>query len=221
MRKTLFFIFIFSSIVINAEEIYQNFIQVYGEGPVGQHMIGFDVKEYSKEDAVTYAKKEISEFLSGMVYGYSFTYKIENKLNHSEGYFEIAALAVIKDIEKNTRLTQFEESKTALRFQALYRLTEDQKSYLKGFQSSLAKFSKGEAKKNMLGEWGIRLETYKEALKSAILNEAKSKIRARPLYIKGKILLKNSPKISLISGEWRTQVETHIIITDIQYEDVY
>lgn len=156
-----------------------------------------------------------------MLYGYSFIYKVENKLNHSQGYFELTPLAKIKDLEKNVQLTQFEESQQSLKFQALYRLNEDQRNFVNGFQSSLAKFSIGEARKNWVGEWNIRLETFKEAMKNAVLNEARNQIKARPLFIKGRILLKNNPEISLISGEWRVRVETHLIIQDVTYEDVH
>ena len=71
------------------------------------------------------------------------------------------------------------------------------------------------------GDWKIRLETFKEAMNNAVLNAARNQIKARPLFIKGRILLKKSPEISLISGEWRVRVETHLIIQDVTFEDVH
>jgi hypothetical protein len=221
VKKFFILIFIFNLFSLYPDLIYQNYIQVYGEGPVGRYLLGKDVKVYTKDDAVNLAKDEIREFLAGMLYGYAFVYKVENKLNHSQGFFELTPLAKIKDLEKNVELTQFEESSVSLRFQALYRLKDDQKSFVNGFQSSLAKFSVGEARKNSIGEWNLRLEAYKDAMKNAVLNEARLKIKARPLFIKGRILLKNSPTITLISGDWRARVETHLIIQEVTYEDVY
>jgi hypothetical protein len=220
--KIFFFLFIITNLnTIYPDLIYKNYIQVYGEGPVGRYLLGKEVKVYTKDDAVNYAKDEIREFLAGMLYGYSFIYKVENKLNHSQGYFELTPLVKIKDLEKNVQLTQFEEKEQSLKFQALYRLNEDQRNFVNGFQSSLAKFSEGESRENWIGDWNIRLEAYKEAMKNAILNSARNQIIARPLFIKGRILLKNSPEINLISGEWRVRVETHLIIQEINYEDVH
>jgi len=218
--KTILVLLLINTAVFNSQEITKSFVQVYGEGPVGRHLLGTEVKVYSKEDAVNLAKTEIEEFLSAMVYGYTFLYKIENKFTHSEGYFELTPVAKIKNIEKNTTLTQLEESRLFLRFQALYRPTDDQKTFIMGFNSSLAKYTAGEGRKNWIGEWNIRIDAYKDAIKNAILNHAKGKIKARPLYIKGRVLLKNSPIIVLDSGEWRAKVEVNLIIQEITYEEL-
>ncbi len=53
------------------------------------------------------------------------------------------------------------------------------------------------------------------------MSEAKNRLKARPLYIKGRLLLKESPQFRIISGEWVARVEAHIIIKDIEYQDVY
>lgn len=204
-----------------SNQIYQNYVQVYGEGPIGRHLIGFDVQVYSKEDAVELARKEIMEFLSGCIYGYSFVYKVENKLSHSEGYFDLKRTVQLKEKDINITLTQLEESDLTLRLQAKYRLTDDQKNYIMGFQSSIAKFSIGEASGKIDKDWGNRLDIYKNAIRNSVLNEAKIRLKARPLYIKGRILLIESPIIGLISGEWNIRVKTHVVINEITYEDVY
>ena len=59
------------------DAINQSYIQVYGEGTLGQYLNGFKTSRYSKEDAVLFAKSEIIEFLSGMLYGYTFNYKVK------------------------------------------------------------------------------------------------------------------------------------------------
>ena len=172
-----------------SNQIYQNYIQVYGEGPIGRHLVGFDVLVYSKEDAVELARNEIMEFLSGSIYGYSFIYKVENNLDHSKGYFDLKPVVKLKEDDRNITLKQLEESNLTLRLQALYRLTDDQKNYINGFQSSIAKFSIGNATGDLNKDWKNRLEIYKNALKDSVLNEAKKRLKARPLYLKGKILL--------------------------------
>jgi hypothetical protein len=221
--KRLVYIISFSIILslLFPNQIYQNYVQVYGEGPVGRHLVGFNVIVYSKEDGVELARKEIMEFLSGCIYGYSFIYKVENKLSHSEGYFDLIPLVKLKENDINLTLTQLEENDLTLRLQAKYRLTDDQKNYIMGFQSSIAKFSMGEASEKIDKDWSKRLEIYKNAIRNSVLNEAKKRLKARPLYIKGRILLIESPTTGIISGEWNIRVKTHVIINEITYEDVY
>ena len=100
-------------------------------------------------------------------------------------------------------------------------MNEDQKLYLAGFQSSLAKMNIGEASDSSANTWDKRLSIYKDALKNAVLNEAKIRLKARPLFIKGRLLLKESPVISIVSGQWRIRTEVHIILEEIKYQDIY
>ncbi len=222
MKKIIIlFCFIINFSLLFPNQIYKNYVQVYGEGPIGRHLVGFEVLEFSKEDAVELARKEIMEFLAGSIYGYSFIYKVENNLSHSKGFFELIPLIKLKEKDINISLTQLEESDITIRLQALYRLTDDQKNYIMGFQSSYAKFSVGEATGPIDKDWGKRIEIYKEAIRNSILNEAKKRLKARPLYIKGKVLIIESPLIGLVSGEWNIRVKTHVAIKEISYEDVY
>jgi len=218
-RISLFFI-IFCSFFAYSDDIYTNYVQVFGEGPVGQQILGFETKTYTKDEAVGIAKTEVLEFLSGMVFGYNFTYKVENPLNKSQGYFDLKNIVIIKE-DRNLTLTQLEESQISIRIQALYRLNENQKSYIRGFGSSIAKNSFGTSSDTWVASWDKRFEVYKDALRNAVLNGAKKNIKSRPLFIKGKILLAESPKFRVLSGEWNATVKINLIITDIKYADVY
>jgi len=221
--KRLFFLLtavVFSG-YIYAEGAYQNFIQIYGEGPYGRHPVKFDAKVYTKTDAVMYAKREIFEFLSGMIYGYNFTYKVENKINNTKGYFDIAPIGKINEKDPNLTLSQVEESQISIRIQAEYRLSENQKKYMSGFKSVLSKMAGGESSESWADDWSKRLEVYKNALENTILNAARKSIKSRPLYVKGKILLEDSPKFFIKSGEWRCIIKAHIMILDASYIDSY
>jgi|GEM_PF-1270906 len=260
MKNIIIALFFFLSIqLIITDEINQNYIQIFGEGPIGQYIKGLETKRYTKEDALNYAKNEILEYLSAMVYGYNFVYKVENKLNESEGFFDLENIYKFKSIEKIVKLTQvevpedyeikkeiknekdkieedqndffisiddkknkhFQIEDLLIRFRGIYRLSEDQKYYIKGFQSSLAKMSMGEAKGSWLEEWDTRLKIYKDALRNAVLNEAKRRLKSRPLYIKGKILLIESPRFFMVSGEWVARVKIHVIILEVDYKENY
>lgn len=221
--KRVLLIFVFLNILILSFpiDVYINYVQAYGEGPTGKYLIGSGSKDYSEEDAVEYARSEIIEFLSGMIYGYNFKYKVDNRITGRKGYFELESITKIKIKDKNIKLTQVEEKKDALRLQATYRLSEDQKTYIRGFHSSLAKMSIGEAVGSWVDDWPKRLDVYKDALQNAVLNEARLRLKSRPMLLEGKIQLIESPFFGVVSGQWKVRVRTNIRISNIVYEDVY
>ncbi|HOV14962.1 MAG TPA: hypothetical protein PK771_11800 [Spirochaetota bacterium] len=222
LRINLILIYIFIVYSLHSIEIYTHFIQIYGEGPLGQHIVDFVPKYYEKEESIKLAKDEVLEYLSGMIYGYNFSYKVENNITGAKGYFELIPLVKLKENDKNLTLSQLEESNISIRVQATYRLNEDQKNHIKGFQSVIARMSMGESTDSFTAnEWTNRFNVYKNSVRNAVLNSARKDIKSRPNYITGKILLAESPKYSIISGEWRCIVKIHLIIKDVTYNDVY
>jgi len=209
------------SFSIYTNEINQSYVQIYGEGPKGRILTGFDVKSYKIEESVQYAKNEVLEFLSGMVYGYNFVYRVENKVNKTKGYFELIPISKIKNTDKNFTLSQYEESQISIRVQGIYRLNKNQKDYIRGFQGSIAKTASGTGFSKWETDWTKRFEAYKDAIRDAVLNSARKSIKSRPQYIKGKVLLVDSPLYSVLAGEWRVIVKVHLIITSIKYIDSY
>lgn len=222
IKSCLIIFYSFISFIFYSDDIYTHFVQVYGEGPIGQYIVNFTPKDYTKEDSVSFARKEIMEFLSGMIYGYNFIYKVENNITGSNGYFDLVPLVKLSEYDKNIKITQLQEANISMRFQATYRLNDDQKNFIKGFQSVIAKMSSGSSTGSFPEEeWENRINVYKDALRDAVLNGAKKDLKSRPNFIKGRILLAESPKFSIISGDWRAIVKIHLIINEVTYNDTY
>ena len=221
MKAVYKIISLFIIFSLYSNEINQNYVQVYGEGPKGRIPTGFEVRTYTIEDSVKYAKNEVLEFLSGMVYGYNFVYRVENKINNTKGYFELVPISQIKNTDKNFTLSQYEESQISIRVQGTYRLNQNQKDYIRGFQASIAKSASGTGFSKWEADWTKRFDAYKDAIRDAVLNSARKSIKSRPQYIKGKVLIADSPLYSIISGQWRVIVKVHLIITDVKYIDSY
>jgi len=166
------------------EDSLKSYIQIYGEGPKGQLQLGFETKTYSKEDTTEFCRAEIMEFLSAMIYGYNFDYKIENKINNTKGFFNLENIVNLRKDDKNIRFTEVLEYENSLKIKCIYRLNDDQKIYHAGYQSLSSRSSAGESFGDIYGGWETRLKTYKEAIKNSILNAAKKNIKSRPLYVK-------------------------------------
>ncbi len=223
MKKTILILFILLPVFLfPSEDYYKNYIQAYGEGPIGQYMNGMRTVTYSKEQGVEIAVKELQEFLSGMIYGYYFEYKVENRLDDSKGFFDVKNLAVIK-LKDNPffKYSQLQESAGSIRLQGTYRLSDDQKTYINGFNSSLAVMSMGEASGPWIGDWENRMDIFRNALRNAVLNEAKKTLKSRPLYLKGKLRLRESPVFFVKNGNWYARVIVDVMISDVSYRENY
>jgi hypothetical protein len=222
IRKIFIFILTISlCIPADADDIYRNYVEVLGEGPVGGRFIGFETKYYTLEEGVEFARTEILNFVSGMIFGYDFVYKVENPLNKSEGYFDMTPVSSIRKDDKNLKVIQLEESQTSIRVQGQYRLNEDQKTYIRGFGASKAFMSMGEAYETWVGPWDKRIDTVKDAVRNAVLNGARKNLKSRPLYIKGKLVFSESPHLYVVSGQWRAVVKINLVISEVQYMDTY
>ncbi len=168
---TLYLFSIFSLPQLFGQSISKSYIQVYGEGKIGQHF-NKDLNEvwFTTEDAVLMAQSEIFEFIAGMVYGYRFELTTENPVTGRKGFFDITKISGIRRNDPNLKLSQLEESPTSLKLQATYRLHEAQKNYINGFMGSEGQLTKGTGRCEYQLDWGKRIDAYKEAINSGIIN---------------------------------------------------
>jgi hypothetical protein len=223
--KNIFLFAFFCLFILNIRtetQIYQNYILIYGEGPIGQNYgDNFNVITYSKQEAVQLAKFDILSFLSGMLYGYKFKIEVENPLNGRQGYFEEQAVTLINEKDKNLTLRQLQEAFNRLKIQAIYRLREDHKNFLAAVNSLSTTFAVGEA----LGEggldWDQRNVVLKSAVKNAIIEAARKKYKSRPLFISGKYYLRETPLFFITDGQWRVNVKLNLVLQDVSYQNSY
>lgn len=201
----------------SSREVFENYIIIYGEGPFGQHPIGFEVRNYSRNDAENMAINEIAVFMSGMIYGYKFEYQPENPIDKRKDFFELTPVHLLKVKDKNFDFRQYEISQMSIRVQGIYRLYDDQKSFINGFRSPKVVTSQGIHDLLSSQDWDNRYKSFELAVKDAILNYARTSLKSRPLNIKGRLTLTESPKFSIMSGAWRVRVRINLIIDEIDY----
>lgn len=219
---TILFYLSLTTPILNAEsEIYENYIVIYGEGPHGQHPKGFDVITYTKKNAEDIAKSEISTYMSGMIYGYKFEYQVDNPVNKREEYFDLKPTHKLNVNDPNFTYRQYEISQMSIRVQGIYRLFDDQKSYMTGYKSLSGSSSQGIYNEYDSQDWDNRYKSFEQAVKNSILNYAKSNIKSRPETITGRLILRQSPKFYIVSGRWKVMVSTNIVIDEIKYQNSF
>ena len=154
--------------------------------------------------------------------------EIEN--NESDFYKKKHFKLVYKsaELQKNSRGTSagtYEEIESDLRdrkrFKLTYKLLEAQKSHRKNFTGTLAESSKGEDLSQNCQYWDLRNTAFENAVKNAVLNKARKNIKSRPEYISGKVMLKESPQITINNGLWRAIVYVSIRFDEVTYQASY
>ncbi|MCG8569217.1 MAG: hypothetical protein MJB14_03680 [Spirochaetes bacterium] len=224
MKKILFYHYIsffLGFFLFSQTQIHQNYIVLYSEGPFGQHYTyedDFTVTTYSEADAVRLAKKDTLEYLSAIIYGYRFDYQIENKFINRSSRFHVQLISQINEADNNLTLRQLEKEENTYRFQALYQLRNDHKQFIKGIQALSAQYSGGQAIGTEGLAWDQRTVVFHKALQEAILYKARKKIKSRPLNIKGKVFLKETPLFFIVEGNWRVVVKVNVIIEKVTYQ---
>lgn len=124
--------------------------------------------------------------------------------------------------ERNVVFEEIEsELRDRKRFKLTYKLMEQQKNRRKNFAGTLAESSKGEDLSQNCQYWDLRNAAFENAVKNAILNKARKNTKSRPEYISGKVMLKESPQITINSGLWRVIVNVSIKFDEITYQTSY
>lgn len=207
----------------NAEPFpHETYIVSYAEAPIGRHPIDLSSHYYSETECNEMAKKEAENFAAGQIYGYSFEFQVENPITKRGEYFKLTP-ELIPDF--SGRNVTFEEIGSELRdrkrFKLTYKLLEQQKNRRKNFAGTLAESSKGEDLSQNCQYWDLRNAAFENAVKNAILNKARKNIKSRPEYISGKVILKESPQITINSGLWRVIVYVSIKFDEVTYQTSY
>lgn len=222
LRKySILFYLALTTLICAQDGVYENHIVIYGEGPIGQVITGFEVATFSEQDAINIAKTEIGEFLSGMIYGYTFDYQLDNPITKRSKRIELINTIKIKITDPNFTFRQAEKSDRSLRLQGIYRLREDQINFRSGFASSTGVTTMGRSVSFQSNDYNNRLLSVKEAIEDAIQNQARRDYKSRPERLRGRLILIGSPRINLISGSWNTTVKIHLIISEVKYQENY
>ncbi len=147
--------------------------------------------------------KEVGPFLiSGMVYGWNFTYTPSDKLRNVEEILEITEIVDFSFAKnlivysetwiQNNRLNcwcEYTRNESQIQNYYLWASIQNPVIHGKGYGSIYDGFD------------GLK-NAAKDALKDAIRNYYRSAIKNKPKEITGRVLIKNEPIIGIVSGQY-------------------
>jgi hypothetical protein len=175
----------------------------------------------TEEESYKLIFEEARFILSGMIYGFQFTYIPSDKTRGVEEFFEVTPIAEIPWSDKNLRLIHREISENRLYGRFTYELEPFQESRLKSWQTLTipSAMGKGEGKINR----GMREKKTAafQAIKDAIRNFLRPRILNKPREIKGEAIFLECPESIIRAGNYSTTVKVKIDIKKVVPYTIY
>lgn len=156
----------------------------------------------------------IIEIISGMIYGWNFTYIPSDYKREIDESFTLSPIALIK---KGDPAMSFRSNrvKNYIMYQNIvFRLQKFQIERLRSWKSTINKTSTGEGTESTLLENGQSL-SLTNALKDSIKKEFQSRGKDKPRKIEGQMLLNEIPRQFIGPGTFTSQVNVILIYKEI------
>lgn len=162
-------------------------------------------EKYSLEDSFLYPIKRIKELapylLEGMVYGWDFVYVPSDKLRGVREYFE---KNVIKPLDTGGRIVykypEIYDGK--LRVWVEFNRTQEMLSYLRYWEAAEHDKMHGSGRAPLKNGFDGIGEACDNALKNAVREYFRTKVKNKPKEIRGRVLIQRQPRITTGSGQY-------------------
>lgn len=212
IKKVLLFLLLVSSLNIFSSD---SFIAGVFINPVNRY---FDMDmEANNNDFPVEEEflKDIIEVVSGMIYGWKFTYVPSDIKREIKEIYTLEPIASIKFGDPNMNFRDNWVKDYIMYQNIVFNLNDFQKKRIKSWNTTVVPSSYGEGEFSLHDPEGKTL-SLREAIKDSVKREFQSRGKDKPRSIEGQILLKENPRVFINSGYFKTQVEVLLIYKDIE-----
>ena len=176
----------------------------------------FDDKPPKQNIPPKEALNELSRYiLSGMIYGWKFSYTPYDKKRNVQEFFELMPIFQIEKNDKNFFITDVEIKYPFCYCWAEYGIPESKAIRLEFWKSISHKTVKGRGMGERSDELKGVYNAYTEAAKNAIREYARKFVKNKPKEISGEMLIKNNPRLYIESGLFKAELELYLHIEEI------
>ena len=159
------------------------------------------------EGAITRIKEQSSYIISGMTYGWNFSYTPSDKLRGVQEYFEMKPIQVLGEDAKNIRYENLFFDDNYVRCTVEFSRSPDMIHALKRWVSvvnpKISSFGEGSASEGFEGFQ----KAFADAAKNAIRSWAQGKTKNKPKEIEGSLLLRGEPSIKIENGFYKVKLD--------------
>jgi hypothetical protein len=169
----------------------------------------------SKSKAAEQILTEARFIISGMIYGFDFSYVPLDKKRNVPEQFEITPIAQIPWGDKNLEIIDAEQRERKLYTKVQYTLAEFQMSRRNAWLSNAIPSAMGSGQGNLFRSFSEKITSYEQAIKNAIRNLLKPQHFNKPRQIRGQALIEEAPHIYITSGTYVSQLKVKLQISEI------
>jgi hypothetical protein len=187
--------------------------------------------------ARTWAVEEAALFFSAMIYGWSFSYEVEERARGIAGGFTLESEGTVRFGDPGFFATDAEIRSGRLSMWADYRLTELQKRRVNSWRTGLTRnlqaigYSNLDAAGSAAAEAGTELNgpadgkpvdwiaskkvALEDAAKTGIRTMLRGRERNRPKEVRGFIALADFPRYFMSKGRWAVTARFRVDVTEV------
>jgi hypothetical protein len=172
----------------------------------------------STEAAQKRVLEEAREILSGMIYGFRFSYTPDDKTRQINEEFTLTPVAEILWGDPNMRITDAYVRDTFLFVKVFYGLEDFQFARRRAWASNSVDSSSG------VGEYSVfiapspegKRRAFQEALKNAVRNALRPVYFNKPREVTGEMLIWSEPHTIIQSGTYTTRLDVKLRVKEIR-----
>jgi hypothetical protein len=168
--------------------------------------------------AKTAAKRILEEarvLLSGMIYGYRFSYTPSDRARRVEDHFELVPIAEIRWGDPKLRILEIEKRGNRMYGKVSYHMADYQSARRASWSSNTIPLSTGRGEESLLKGLEGKMLSFEESVKQAVREFARKRVFNKPKEINGEVLLWNEPLFMIDSGAYSATVRIKLFIREL------
>jgi len=159
--------------------------------------------------------------LSGMVYGWTFTYIPSDKARHVEETFVLTPIAIIPRGTPRLRVVETEVNDTRLWARVAYTMSSDETLRRAAWDSNTAVESTGEGTADVMSGPAARTDSLRNAIRDAIRLALDIRYVNKPRQITGDVVLWDDPTVLVRTGTYTTTAKVKLLLRELVPYRIY
>ncbi|MFP4115113.1 MAG: hypothetical protein ACOC2Y_08570 [Spirochaetota bacterium] len=172
-----------------------------------------------REVAVERLLDEATFILSGMIYGFRFSYVPADRTRQVQEEFDLTPYATIVRGDPRLEVFQTWVDRDRLYARIFYTVDEQQSHWYLGWRSAANTVSTGVGVAPFIRGPSIKTDALRDAIRMAVRNHARTIELNRPHRIAGAVIISDSPRMGVRDGNYEASVSVRMQIDEIvRYE---